>query len=92
LDAEQDKPSFTIKNFKFLDGTDPEDALDRTLPWRALVESPGELRADLFNPFFINIAMQSHQADIFLIVLEEERGKANRVAQHYKKQTRNPGV
>jgi hypothetical protein len=33
--------------------------------------------------------MQPHQADIFFIVLEEERGEAHRVAEHDKKQTRN---
>jgi hypothetical protein len=89
LDTEQDEAPLTGKNLKFLDGADPEDALDRTLPWRALVESSRELRADLFNSGFVNITMQPHQADIFLIVLEEERGEAHRVAEHDQKQTGN---
>jgi hypothetical protein len=89
LDSEQDKATFTVKNFKFLDGADSEDALDRTLPWRSLVEPPGELRADLFDSVFVNIAMQPHQADIFLVVLEEKRGKSHRVSEHDEKQTRN---
>jgi hypothetical protein len=89
VDAEQDNAPFTIKNFKFMDGADSEDALDCTLPWRALIESAGELRADLLNSGFINIAMEPHQADVFLIMLEEEWGKTNRVAEHDKKQTRN---
>jgi hypothetical protein len=89
LDTEQDEAPFNGKNLKCLDGADSEDALDRTLPGRTLVESSGELRADLFDPGFVNIAMQPHQADIFLIVLEEERGEAHRVAEHDKKQTRN---
>jgi hypothetical protein len=89
LDTEQDKAPITIKNLKFLDGADSENALDRTLPWRALVESSRELRADLFDSVFVNIAMQPHQADIFLIVLEEERGEAHGVAEHDEKHTRN---
>jgi hypothetical protein len=87
--VEQDKAPFTIKNFKFMDGADSEDALDCTLPWRSLVEPAGELCADLFDSVFITIAVQPHQADIFLIMLEEERGKTNRVPEHNKKQTRN---
>jgi hypothetical protein len=86
---EQDEAPCTIENLKFLDSADSEDALDRTLSWRALVESPRELLADLFDPGFINIAMQSHKADIFLIVLEKEWRKAHRVAEHDKKHTRN---
>jgi hypothetical protein len=89
LDTQQDEAPITIKNFKFTDGADSENALDRTLPWRALVESSRELHADLFDSGFVNIAMQPHQADILLIVLEEERGEAHRVAEHDKKHTRN---
>jgi hypothetical protein len=72
-----------------MDGADSEDALDCTLSWRALIESAGELRTDLFDSVFVNITMQPHQADILFIVLEEERGKTNRVAEHDKKQTGN---
>jgi hypothetical protein len=89
LDPEQDEASITIKNINFLDSADSENALDRTLPWRALVESSRELRADLFDSGFVNIAVQPHQADIFLIVLEEERGETHRVAEHDEKHTGN---
>jgi hypothetical protein len=89
LNAEQDEAPITGKNLKFLDGADSEDALDRTLSWRALVESSRELSADLFDSGFVNIAMQPHQADIFFIVLEEERGETHCVAEHDKKHTRN---
>jgi hypothetical protein len=54
-----------------------------------LVKSSRELCTDLFDSGFINIAMQPHQADIFLIVLEEERGEAHRVTEHYEKHTGN---
>ena len=89
LDSEQDEACLTIKNLKFMDSSDPEDALDCALSWGALVESSRELRANLFDSGFVNIAMQPHQADVFLIVLEEERGEAHSVAEHDKKHTGN---
>jgi len=89
LDTEQNEAPFNIQNLKFPDGADSEDTLDRTLPWRALIESSRELRADLFDSGFVNITMQPHQADIFFIVLEKERGKANRIAEHDEEDTRN---
>jgi hypothetical protein len=88
-DTEQDEAPFNIKNLKVQDGSDSEDTLDRTLPWRALVESSCELNTDLFDSGFVNIAMQPHQADIFFIMLKKERGEAHRVAEHNEKHTGN---
>jgi hypothetical protein len=87
LDTEQDEAPFTVENIKFLDGSDPENALDRTLSWRALVESARELRADLFDSCFVYIPVKSHKADIFLVMLEEKRGEAHRIAEHDKEHT-----
>jgi hypothetical protein len=83
-DAVQDKATFNIKNLKFVDGTDPESTLNRTFPWWTLVESPGEFCESLFNSVFVHIPVQPHEADIFLVVLEEKRCKSYRVAEHYK--------
>jgi len=88
-DTKQDETPLFMKNLKFLDGADAEDALDRTLPWRALIKSTRELCANLFDSVFISIAMQPHEADIFLIVLEKERGKAHCIAEHDEKHSGN---
>jgi hypothetical protein len=85
LNTEHDEASCFVEDLKFLYGTYPEDALDSALTRRALVKSSGELRTDLFHPYFVNITMQSHNADIFLIVLQEKRRKAHRIAKHDEK-------
>jgi hypothetical protein len=36
--------------------------------------------------------MKPHQADIFLVMLEEERGEAHRIAEHNEEHTGNPRV
>jgi hypothetical protein len=87
LDAEQDEAPFTIENIKFPDGTDTENTLDRTLSWRALVESARKLRTYLFDSCFVHITVKPHQADIFLVMLEEERGEAHRIAEHDEEHT-----
>jgi hypothetical protein len=84
---EQDKAAFDIKNLKLVDGTDPENALHRTFPRRALVESAGELRGCLSDSALVHIRMQPHKADIFLVVLEEKRRKAHSITKHDKKHT-----
>jgi hypothetical protein len=70
-----------------VDGTNPEYTLYRASPWRALVESSGELRGCLFDPVFVYIRVEPHQADIFLVMLEKERCKAHSIAEHDKKQS-----
>jgi hypothetical protein len=84
LDAEQDKTAFGIKNLKVMDGTDPESTLYRTFPWRTLVESPGEFCGNLYNSVFVHIPVQPHEADIFLVVLEEKGCKSYRITEHNK--------
>jgi hypothetical protein len=73
LNTEQDETSCFAEDLKFLDGAYPEDALDSALSRGALVKSSGELLTDLSHPYFVNITMQPHNTDIFLIVLEEKR-------------------
>jgi hypothetical protein len=80
LNPEHDQTSCFAKDLKFLDGTDSKDAFHSALSRRALVQSSGELSADSFYPALINIAMQPHYADIFLIVLEEKWSEAHCIA------------
>jgi hypothetical protein len=87
LDTEQDKAPFTIKNIKFLDSTDSENALDRTLSRRALVEPARKLLAYLVDSRFVHITVKPHQADIFLVMLKQERGEAHCIAEHNEKHT-----
>ena len=51
--------------------------------------SSGELSTDSFYPVLVNIAMQPHNADIFLIVLEEKRREAHCIAEHDEKHSGN---
>jgi hypothetical protein len=89
LDAEQDKTPLTIKNFQFLDSTDSENTFYGTLSWRALVKPSRKLNADLFNPCFVYITMKPHQANVFLVMLEEERGEAHSISEHNQEYTGN---
>jgi hypothetical protein len=89
LNTEHDKTSFFAEDLKFLDGAYPEDALDSALSRGALVKSSGELLTDLSHPYFVNITMQPHNADIFFIVLQEKRRKAHRIAKHDEKYSGN---
>jgi hypothetical protein len=89
LNSENDETSCFAEDLKFLDGAYPEDALDSALSRWTLIESSGELRTDLFHPDFVNIAMQPHNADIFLIVLEEKRREAHCIAKHDEKHSGN---
>jgi hypothetical protein len=89
FNTEHDETSCFVEDLKFLDSAYPEDALDSALTRRALVKSSGEFRTDLFHPYFVNITMQPHNADIFLIVLEEKRRKAHRIAKHDEKHSGN---
>src|SRR5512136_1732355 len=89
LDAEQNKTIFSVKNLKSVYCTYPESALYRTFAWRTLVESTCKLSGNPFNSVFVHIPMQPHQADIFLVVLEEEWSKSYRVAEHDKEQAGN---
>jgi hypothetical protein len=85
FDAEQDKAPFIIENLQFVNSADPKYAFHRTFPRGALIESSCELSSNLFDSVFVHIPVQSHQADIFLIVLEEKWGKTDRVTEHDKK-------
>jgi hypothetical protein len=89
LNPEHDETSCFAKDLKFLDGAYPEDSLDSALSRGALVKSSGELLTDLFNPYFVDIPMQPHNANIFLIVLQEKRRKAHRIAKHDEKDSGN---
>jgi hypothetical protein len=80
--AEQDKSSVDIKNFKLPYFADAQGALNRALPWRALVQPPGELYGHLLDMFTIHVVVKPHEAYIFLVMLEEERGKTHRIAEH----------
>ena len=87
LHAEQDKSSLGIEDLEFLDLADAQGALDRALPRRALVQPPGELFCQFQDPFPVNVVMQPHQADILLVVLEQQGGKADGVAEHDEEDT-----
>ena len=65
-----------------MDRADPEVALHRALPGRALVEPASELLSHLLNICRVNIAVQPHQADVLLVVRKEQRGKAHCVSEH----------
>jgi hypothetical protein len=89
LDAEQDETPLTIKNIQFLDSTDSENTFYGTLSWRALVESPRKFNTDLLNPRFIHIPMKPHQANVFLVMLEEEWGEPYSISEHNQEYTGN---
>jgi hypothetical protein len=84
LHAEQDESSVNIKDLEFPDLADAQGALDRTLPRRALVQPSGKLFCEFQDPIPVNIIMQPHQADIFLVVLEQQGGKAYGITEHDK--------
>jgi hypothetical protein len=87
LHAEQDQSMVYVKDFEVQDLTDTKSPLDRAFTWRALVQPPGKFFCHLQDPFLVNIAMQPHQADILLFVLEQQGGKADGITQHDEEDT-----
>src|SRR5271157_2932716 len=82
LHPEEDEAPVNTEDFELLDLTDAEVPLDRALPGRALVQPAGELPCKVPDPIPVHVAMKTHQADVLLLVLEEERGEPHGVAEH----------
>jgi hypothetical protein len=87
LYPEQDESPLDIEYLQFPDLAYPEHAFDSTLSRRALVQPSGELPGHLQDAFPVNIAVQPHQADIFLLMLEQERGEPYGITEHNEENT-----
>jgi hypothetical protein len=74
LYPEQDESPIDIEYFQITDLAYTEHSFDSTLSRRALVQPPRELLSHLHDTFPVNIMVQPHQADIFLLMLEQKRG------------------
>jgi len=85
--AEQDQSLVYVKDLEVTDLTDTKSPLDRAFAWRALVQPPGKFFCHFQDPFPVNIAVQPHQADVLLFVLEQQGGKADGIAQHDEEDT-----
>jgi hypothetical protein len=87
LYPEQDESSLDIEYLQFPDLAYPKHSFDSTLPRRALIQPSGELPGHLQDTLPVNILVQPHQADIFLLMLEQERGEPYGITEHNKEYT-----
>jgi hypothetical protein len=87
LNPEEHETPFDAKDLQIMDGSDPETSLDCTFPRWPLVEPSGKFFCNFFDPSPVDVTVQSHQADIFLVVLEEEGSEADSIAEHDEQDT-----
>jgi hypothetical protein len=92
IDPEEHEPVINGKEFDLPDGADPQAALHRAPPGRALVDLAGEFHNDLFDFFPLHVAMQPHEAYVFLVMPEQVWCETDSIPQHHEQDSRDMGV